>query len=118
MNPFLRHLPWIDERYEDEDFSRQSLREAYFELMEKYPAHFAPRRNAEIESVYQRLTTLDQRLRDAREYPEATLRILFPPPPMRPRNEPSPLPGACLPEDLEVLLGPWRRALIEQILRE
>ena len=101
-----------------EDASRDAIVQTYHDLLLRHPQELEPERFAEVERAYHHLTTLEQCMRDAMAYPEDTLRVLFTPPAMvrSMGAEPTPPPPLRL-RDLEVLLGPWRRQLLEETLR-
>jgi hypothetical protein len=81
------------------------------------PEALEPHRFVEIERVGHHLTTLEQCMREALDHPEETLCVLFPPPAMMRDSEAEPeIPIPLGAQDLETLLGPWRRKLLLRIL--
>ena len=89
---------------------------AYRKLVRRYPPELNPERFARIRRAYERLSSLEPRMAEVRDNPEAALEGLFPPPRVTLGPPPSP-PEPLEPEDLEPLLGPLRRELLKRILR-
>jgi curved DNA-binding protein CbpA len=90
---------------------------AYRTLVRRYPPELNPERFARIQSAYDLLRSLGRRMEEAYMHPEATLEALFPPPRLT-LKPPDPPPAPLQEQDLEPLLRPLRRALLETLLRE
>lgn len=90
---------------------------AYRALVRRFPPELNPERFARIHRAYELLRSCARGMEEARRTPEGALDALFPAAQVRLRpldDAPEPL----APRDLEVLLRPLRRALLERLLRE
>ncbi len=96
--------------------SREEITRAYRKLVRRYPPELNPERFARIRRAHEFLTSLDQRMAEARKDPEAALEALFPPPPVQLGPAP-PNPEPLEPADLEPLLAPLRLVLLKRILQ-
>jgi curved DNA-binding protein CbpA len=90
---------------------------AYRKLVRRYPPELAPEKFARIHRAYELLASPARRFEAARIAPDEAIHHLFaipkaalkpPPPPPPPLTE----------QDLEPVLGPFRRALLVKLLRE
>lgn len=97
--------------------SGEQIRQAYRALVRRFPPELNPERFARVHRAYELLRSCEQAMEEARRTPEAALDALFPAPPMalKPLAE---APGPPQPQDLEPLLRPLRRTLLERLLRE
>jgi curved DNA-binding protein CbpA len=95
----------------------EEIRRAYRTLVRRYPPELNPERFARIHNAYERLSSFAYAMSEAQKHPEEALDALFPRPAvvLRPEGEePAPLE----PHDIEPLLRPLRRILLERLLRQ
>lgn len=97
--------------------SREEITRAYRKLVRRYPPELEPERFARIRRAYELLSSLEHQMAEIRKDPPAALEALFPTPEVRLAPEEPPQEELLQPEDLEPLLGPLRRQLLQQILR-
>jgi hypothetical protein len=90
---------------------------AYRKLVRRYPPELAPEKFARIHRAYQLLTSPVRRMEAARTAPEETIDHLFPVPAVALKPPPPP-PPPLTEQDLEPVLGPFRRALLIKLLRD
>lgn len=95
----------------------EEIDRAYRKLVRRYPPELAPQRFARVHRAYQLLTSPERRMEAARTAPEEAIDQLFPTP-RATLKPPPPPPPPLADEDLELLLGPLRRALLARLLRE
>ena len=95
----------------------EEITRAYRKLVRRYPPELAPEQFARIRYAYQLLTSPERRMKAARTAPEETIDQLFPVPQATLKPLP-PSPPPLTAEDRELLLAPFRRALLERLLRE
>jgi curved DNA-binding protein CbpA len=95
----------------------EQINQAYRTLVRRFPPELNPERFALIHRAYELLRSCERAMEEARRAPESALDALFPVPQMvlKPLAE---APGPPQPQDLEPLLRPFRRALLERLLRE
>ncbi|MDP9121657.1 MAG: J domain-containing protein [Acidobacteriota bacterium] len=96
---------------------REEIGRVYRTLVRRFPPELNPERFARIHRAYEVLSSFAVAMDEVQKAPDAVLDSLFPAPRvgLRPA-EPEPPPFA--PRDLETLLRPLRRALLERLLRE
>lgn len=90
---------------------------AYRALVRRYPPELNPERFARLRQAYEQLSSLGHNMDATASDPTTALEALFPLPQITLR-EPGPPPVPPHPEDLEPLLRPVRREVIERLLRE
>ena len=90
---------------------------AYRKLVRRYPPELNPERFARIRQAYELLSSLEHRMADVRKDPYAALAALFPPPEIKLKPEEVRQAKPLEPADLEPLLGPLRRQLLQRILK-
>lgn len=95
----------------------EQIGRAYRAQVRRFPPELNPERFARIHRAYEMLRSFERGMEEAQRAPEETLDALFPPPQITLRPLPPP-PASLQPQDLEPLLRPLRRALLERLLRE
>jgi curved DNA-binding protein CbpA len=95
----------------------EQIGQAYRALVRRFPPELNPERFARIHGAYELLRSSARAMEEVRRAPEAALDALFPAPQLalRPLDA---APEPLEPQDLEPLLRPLRRALLERLLRE
>ena len=91
------------------------ISKAYRALVRRYPPELNPERFARVQRAYDLLRSCARGMEEVWRAPEAALDALFPAPRMTLRRLDT--PAALQPQDLEPLLRPLRRALLERLLR-
>lgn len=95
----------------------EEIGRAYRAQVRRFPPELNPERFARIHRSYDLLRSCARAMEEARRTPEAALDALFPAVQLRLRPLDA-APEPLGPQDLEPLLHPLRRALLERLLRE
>jgi len=93
----------------------EEISRAYRALVRRYPPELNPERFARVQRAYDLLRSCARGMEEVRRSPEAALDALFPAPQLVLRVLAA--PASLQPQDLEPLLRPLRRAVLERLLR-
>ena len=96
--------------------SRDDITRAYRKLVRRYPPELNPERFAKIHRAHALLNDVERQMAEVRKDPVGSIEALFPPPTVTLAAAP-PAPLPLEPGDLEPLIGPLRRQLLQRILK-